>query len=141
LRKCARAPIIPAARNFLPPGTKKMMWSEATHNLIGESVPLLCWLILAVFSPPALGKIITPRWSENLFPETKSLSRLILLWGVGVFLLASYWAPVMGWALPSERSVNVIYYPSMALMGVAVILVSLSLATFIWREVRNRRGS
>lgn len=115
------------------------MWTKATHDLIDQSFPILCWWIVAVFRPPALLDRISPRWRELFFAEQKSLSRLLLLWGAGLFLLAGYWLPVWNLIMGPQGDNPAIVFSALALLGMGIILMVLALGTYIWREVRSRR--
>jgi hypothetical protein len=115
-----------------------VIWNNTTHDLISQTFLLLCWLIVALFRPPSLLQFLPARWREIFFAEKKSLSRLMLLWGVGLFLLSSY----LQYSLDrlGYRSAIVMML-SLLMFGTGLSLIFLSLATYIWGEVRNRRDS
>jgi hypothetical protein len=115
-----------------------MMWSSATHDLILRTVLALCWLIIALFRPPALLGFLPPGFQEFFFAEKKTLSRLLLLWGVGLFLLSNY----LSFGLDRLGYLSsIVTLLSLFIFGAGLSLIFLALATYIWREVRKRRGS
>jgi hypothetical protein len=115
-----------------------VIWDSATHDLILRTVLALCWLIIALFRPPSLLNLLPPRWQEFFFAEKKSLSRLMLLCGVGIFLLANYLQ--YGLDRLGYRS-DIAVMLSHLMFGAGLSLIFLSLATYIWGEVRKRRDS
>jgi predicted MFS family arabinose efflux permease len=116
----------------------KVIWDSATHDLILRTVLALCWLIIALFRPPVLLNFLPPRFQEIFFAEKKSLSRLLLLWGVGLFLLSNYLS--FGLDRLGYRS-SIVVMLSLLIFGAGLSLIFVSLATYIWREVRKRRDS
>jgi hypothetical protein len=116
----------------------KVIWDSTTHDLILRTVLALCWLIIALFRPPALLSFLPLRFQEIFFAEKKTLSRLLLLWGVGLFLLSDYLS--YGLDRLGYRS-DIVRLPLRLMFGAGLGLIFLALATYIWAEVRKRRDS